>query len=142
MSQGVLFGDEPEPPEFRVTTPQEMEANLTRSALADGVELSGDPMVRWKQITALPSERRREKARRESELNCATRPAIGILAAAGIGATVTETVKRHTRIRVAVPIGREATGALPGTAGVTLTEHALRDRLAQQVKGVTEAHLG
>jgi hypothetical protein len=50
--------------------------------------------------------------------------------------------RRYTRVEVRVPIGREVIGHQPGTAAVTLTEHALRDRLAAQVKGATEVNLG
>jgi hypothetical protein len=51
-------------------------------------------------------------------------------------------IKRHGKIRVTVPIGRTVTGWMPGLSGGTLAEHVLRDRLAQQIRGVTEASLG
>ena len=49
---------------------------------------------------------------------------------------------RYGTIAVDVPNGRQVNGFIPGLSAVTLPEHALRDRLAAQIRGVTEAHLG
>ena len=51
-------------------------------------------------------------------------------------------VKRYGKVRITAPIGRTVTGWMPGLSGGTLPEHALRDRLAEQIRGVTEASLG
>lgn len=51
-------------------------------------------------------------------------------------------IQRYARQAVVVPNGREVTGYKPGLAAATLTEHILRDRLAEQIGGVTEANLG
>lgn len=51
-------------------------------------------------------------------------------------------LKRHGRVCLRVPNGRSVHGWLPGLSSITLTEHALRDQLATQMAGLTEAHLG
>jgi hypothetical protein len=49
---------------------------------------------------------------------------------------------RYGKVPVAVPNGRTVGGYLPGLCRGKLPEHALRDKLATQIKGVTEASLG
>lgn len=47
----------------------------------------------------------------------------------------------HTKKWVQLPDGRHVYGRYPGTSGVTLLEHRLRDDLARKLGGVTEAVL-
>lgn len=51
------------------------------------------------------------------------------------------TVRRHQRGTVTLPDGRQITGWPPGMAGGRLLEHRLRDELAAQLGGITEATL-
>ena len=51
------------------------------------------------------------------------------------------TARRNMRGSVILPDGRIIRGAKPGMAGVTLEEHLLRDALARQLGGITEACL-
>ena len=52
-------------------------------------------------------------------------------------------VRRYGTIVVQVPNGRSIRGVIPGRSRLqSLDEHALRDRLAEQVGGATEAWLG
>jgi hypothetical protein len=51
------------------------------------------------------------------------------------------TARRYLRASITLPDGRVITGQLPGCAGVTVTEHRLRDELASQLRGITEASL-
>jgi hypothetical protein len=49
---------------------------------------------------------------------------------------------RYKKKMIATPNGAEVSGFIPGLAGGVLLEHRLRDQLAKQVNGVTEATLG
>lgn len=49
---------------------------------------------------------------------------------------------RYGSTPVSVPNGRMIHGRMPGLSAVTLREHELRDVLARQIGGVTEASLG
>ena len=51
-------------------------------------------------------------------------------------------MRRYGRIFIIVPNGRQVYGWMPGLSGGTLPEHRLRDRLAAQTHGATEASLG
>lgn len=51
------------------------------------------------------------------------------------------TARRYLREAVTLPDGRQVTGWPPGAAGGRLLEHRLRDRLAAQLGGITEANL-
>jgi hypothetical protein len=51
------------------------------------------------------------------------------------------TARRYIRQSVTLPDGREINGWPPGMAGGRLEEHRLRDNLAAQVHGITEACL-
>lgn len=51
------------------------------------------------------------------------------------------TARRYMREQVTLPDGRVITGHAPGASAVTLPEHDLRDRLAKQLGGITEASL-
>lgn len=51
------------------------------------------------------------------------------------------TVRRYQRASVQLPDGRYVYGWPPGTAPARLTEHRLRDQLAAQLHGITEAVL-
>jgi hypothetical protein len=51
------------------------------------------------------------------------------------------TARRYLRRSITLPDGREITGWPPGTAGGQLEEHRLRDKLAAQLGGITEACL-
>jgi hypothetical protein len=51
------------------------------------------------------------------------------------------TVRRYLRVAVTLPDGRQIQGQAPGVAVATLPEHELRDRLARQLRGITEAVL-
>lgn len=50
-------------------------------------------------------------------------------------------IDRYTKQWIRLPDGRNVYGRMPGRSAVTLTEHALRDELARQINGVTEAVL-
>jgi hypothetical protein len=49
--------------------------------------------------------------------------------------------RRYLRRSITLPDGRQITGWPPGTAGGQLEEHRLRDKLAAQLHGITEACL-
>ena len=49
--------------------------------------------------------------------------------------------RRYLRRTITLPDGREITGWPPGTARGRLLEHKLRDKLAAQLGGITEANL-
>jgi hypothetical protein len=51
------------------------------------------------------------------------------------------TARRHLRRAVTLPDGRQVTGWPAGMAGGQLLEHRLRDKLAAQLGGITEANL-
>ncbi len=51
------------------------------------------------------------------------------------------TARRYLRGSVQLPDGRHVFGSRPGMAGGALEEHRLRDRLAAQLGGITEAVL-
>jgi hypothetical protein len=51
------------------------------------------------------------------------------------------TARRYLRAHVTLADGRVISGQRPGCAGVTITEHWLRDELASQLCGITEALL-
>ena len=51
------------------------------------------------------------------------------------------TARKYLRRAVTLPDGRQVTGWPPGTAGGRLLEHQLRDKLAAQLGGITEAAL-
>ncbi len=51
------------------------------------------------------------------------------------------TARRYLRRSITLPDGREITGWPPRTAGGRLEEHRLRDKLAAQLGGITEAVL-
>jgi hypothetical protein len=51
------------------------------------------------------------------------------------------TARRYLRQAITLPDGRQITGWPPGTAGGRLEEHRLRDKLAAQLRGITEACL-
>lgn len=51
------------------------------------------------------------------------------------------TALRYLRKAVTLPDGRQIEGHAPGVASTTLPEHELRDRLARQLNGITEAVL-
>jgi hypothetical protein len=53
----------------------------------------------------------------------------------------TATVRRYLRSHVTLPDGSVIHGSVPGASAVTLTEHHLRDALARQLGGITEACL-
>ena len=67
-----------------------------------------------------------------------TAPDWGELAGRGVTAG---TVRRYLRGQITLPDGRQITGQQPGTAGGQLEEHRLRDKLAEQLHGTTEAVL-
>lgn len=48
---------------------------------------------------------------------------------------------RYTKQWITLPDGRSVYGRMPGRSSVTLVEHLLRDDLARQIRGVTEAVL-
>src|SRR5487761_1268337 len=52
-----------------------------------------------------------------------------------------ETARGYMRASVTLPDGRSIAGWQPGTAGGQLEEHRLRDKLAAQLHGITEAVL-
>ena len=52
-----------------------------------------------------------------------------------------ETARSYLREVVILPDGRQITGWPPGAAGGQLLEHRLRDNLATQLGGITEAQL-
>jgi hypothetical protein len=52
-----------------------------------------------------------------------------------------ETARRYLRQTVTLPDGRRITGMAPGASGGQLEEHRLRDTLARQLRGITEARL-
>lgn len=52
-----------------------------------------------------------------------------------------QTARRYLRESVTLPDGRQIIGWPPGTAGGQLLEHRLRDKLAAQIGGITEAVL-
>ena len=52
-----------------------------------------------------------------------------------------ETARSYLRETVILPDGRQITGWPPGAAGGQLLEHRLRDNLATQLGGITEAQL-
>jgi hypothetical protein len=52
-----------------------------------------------------------------------------------------ETARSYHRETVILPDGRRITGWPPGAAGGQLLEHRLRDNLATQLGGITEAQL-
>jgi hypothetical protein len=49
---------------------------------------------------------------------------------------------KYGRRHITVPNGRIITGRIVGLSAVTLLEHTLRDELATEVRGVTEATVG
>jgi len=51
------------------------------------------------------------------------------------------TTRRYLRRTITLADGREFTGWPPGTASARLEEHRLRDKLASQLGGITEANL-
>jgi hypothetical protein len=51
------------------------------------------------------------------------------------------TARRYARRAVTIPDGRQITGWPPGMAGGQLLEHRLRDKLAAQLGGITEANM-
>lgn len=51
------------------------------------------------------------------------------------------TARRYLRGQITLPDGRQIIGQQPGTAGGQLEEHRLRDKLAEQIHGITEAVL-
>jgi hypothetical protein len=51
------------------------------------------------------------------------------------------TALRYLRKGVTLPDGRQIEGHAPGVAGATLPDHELRDELARQLNGMTEAVL-
>ena len=51
------------------------------------------------------------------------------------------TARGYLRESVILPDGRRITGQPPGCAGATVIEHWLRDDLARQLRGITEAVL-
>jgi hypothetical protein len=51
------------------------------------------------------------------------------------------TARRQLRRAVTLPDGRQVAGWPPGMAGGQLLEHRLRDKLAAQLDGITEANL-
>jgi hypothetical protein len=51
------------------------------------------------------------------------------------------TARRCLRRTITLPGGRQITGWPPGTVGGNLEEHRLRDKLAAQLHGITEANL-
>lgn len=51
------------------------------------------------------------------------------------------TTRRYLRRTITLSDGREFTGWPPGTASARLEEHRLRDKLAFQLGGITEANL-
>jgi hypothetical protein len=65
---------------------------------------------------------------------------IAARAAAMMGVSAA-TARRNMRGSVVLPDGRIIRVAKPGMAGVTLEEHRLRDALARQLGGITEACL-
>jgi len=64
--------------------------------------------------------------------------AAGLDAAMGVTPQV---ARRYLRATISLPDGRLIVGGQPGTSGATLLEHELRDRLAGQLGGITEAVL-
>lgn len=52
-----------------------------------------------------------------------------------------ETARSYLRVTVILPDGRQITGWPPGAAGGQLLERRLRDKLATQLGGITEAQL-
>jgi hypothetical protein len=52
-----------------------------------------------------------------------------------------QTARRYLQAFVTLPDGRQIRGQAPGTAGVQHPEHVLRDVLARQLRGITEALL-
>jgi hypothetical protein len=50
-------------------------------------------------------------------------------------------VDRYKRALITLPDGRQIAGRRPGLSAATIPEHVLRDQLAKQVQGVTEASL-
>lgn len=52
-----------------------------------------------------------------------------------------ETARSYLRETVILPDGRQITGRPPGAAGGQLLEYRLRDNLATQLGGITEAQL-
>jgi hypothetical protein len=51
------------------------------------------------------------------------------------------TARRYARQAVTLPDGRQVLGGTPGTSAATIEEHRLRDALAREVHGITEAVL-
>jgi hypothetical protein len=51
------------------------------------------------------------------------------------------TAPRHLRKAVTLPDGRQIAGQAPAVSGGKLPEHELRDKLASQLDGITEAVL-
>ena len=60
---------------------------------------------------------------------------------AGLMGVTAGTARHYVRGQIALPDGRQITGQQPGTAGGQLEEHRLRDKLAEQLHGITEAVL-
>ena len=54
---------------------------------------------------------------------------------------MTSTIDQFTRRPITLPDGRIIFGKIPGHSGGRLVEHQLRDELARQLRGVTEAVL-
>ena len=52
-----------------------------------------------------------------------------------------ETTRNYLRATISLPDGRQINGWPPGSAGGQLLEHRLRDELATQLGGITEAQL-
>jgi hypothetical protein len=60
---------------------------------------------------------------------------------AGLMDVTPSTARRYLRTSITLPDGRLITGWPPGQAGGQLEEHRLRDKLAAQLHGITEATL-